>query len=115
MSDTTLFMVLSNAVEGKDAEYNEWYDNVHVHDVLAVPGMVSCQRFTLCDTEMSRAAGTEPTHKYLAVYEMKGDPDTVMAGVQEAAASGAMAISDALDIESAVTTFWTPSGPKVQP
>ena len=30
-------------------EYNEWYDSVHLPDVLAVPGVRSARRFKLAD------------------------------------------------------------------
>ena len=40
------FVVLTNAVEGKDDAFDEWYTNTHLGDVLAVPGFVSAQRFT---------------------------------------------------------------------
>ena len=39
------FVVLTNAVEGKDDAFDEWYTNTHLGDVLAVPGFVSAQRF----------------------------------------------------------------------
>jgi hypothetical protein len=29
-----LMLVLTNPVEGKDAEYNEWYTNTHLPDIL---------------------------------------------------------------------------------
>ena len=114
MDDKTLFLVLSNPSAGKEDEYNEWYDNVHVPEVLATPGMVSAQRYSLCETEIAKASGAEPTHRYLCVYEMKGDPDTVMASVGEAVASGAMHMSEALDLETSVMMFWTPRGSKVE-
>ena len=37
------FVVLTNAVEGKDDAFDEWYTNTHLGDVLAVPGFVSAQ------------------------------------------------------------------------
>ncbi len=114
MDDTTLFLVLSNPVAGKDDEFNEWYDNVHVRDVLSIPGMMSAQRYALYETEINRAAGITPTHRYLCVYEMKGDPDSIMGSVQEAVASGAMSIHEALDLETSLMSFWTARGAKVQ-
>ena len=33
------FVVLTNAVDGKDDTFNEWYTNTHLGDVLAVPGV----------------------------------------------------------------------------
>jgi hypothetical protein len=34
------FVVLTNAVEGKDDAFDDWYTNTHLGDVLAVPGSV---------------------------------------------------------------------------
>jgi len=45
MTDKFVQVVFSNPVEGKEDEFNEWYDNVHVPELLAVPGMVSATRY----------------------------------------------------------------------
>ncbi|UGQ11855.1 hypothetical protein LO772_34690 [Yinghuangia sp. ASG 101] len=113
MADRTLYMVFSNPLEGRDDEFNAWYDTVHVRDVLAVPGMVSAQRYDLRDTEMYRAAGGG-AHRYCVVYEMDGDPDVVMAKVRESVASGAMVMHEALDLRSVSMSFWSPRGPQVR-
>jgi hypothetical protein len=34
-----LVLALANRVEGRDAGFNDWYDNQHLADVLAVPGV----------------------------------------------------------------------------
>jgi len=34
-------MVLSNPVKGKEAEYERWYVDQHIPDILRVPGFVS--------------------------------------------------------------------------
>ena len=46
------FLVSTNPVEGKDKEYNEWYTNQHIPDVVSVPGIVAAQRFRLADFQM---------------------------------------------------------------
>ena len=113
-SGKTLYLVFSNPVEGREAEYNEWYDSVHVPEVLATPGMLSAQRFDLLDAEINHAEGmTAPAHRYLLVYEMEGDVDAIMGKVAEAALSGAMHMSDALDINNVTMSFWSPRGPVV--
>ena len=40
-----IFMVFANAVDGKDDAFNDWYTNVHLDEVLQVPGFASGQRF----------------------------------------------------------------------
>lgn len=56
-----LWIVLTNAVEGKEAEFNAWYDDQHIHDVVAIPGFVSGQRYTLAAAPWD----------YLAIYEIE--------------------------------------------
>ena len=52
------FVVMTNASEGKEEEFNRWYNQHHIPDVLNVPGFVSGQRFRLAEAQMgAKAAG----------------------------------------------------------
>ena len=57
MADRFIQIVFSNPAEGKDDEFNDWYDNVHIPDLLAIPGMLSAQRYKLHDAEFYRMEG----------------------------------------------------------
>jgi hypothetical protein len=35
-------LVLVNAKDDRDDEFNRWYEDVHLNDILAVPGFVAC-------------------------------------------------------------------------
>jgi primosomal replication protein N len=48
-----ILVVMTNAVEGKDQEFNHWYSNVHLGEVVAIPGFVSAQRYKLADSEIA--------------------------------------------------------------
>lgn len=110
----TLYLVFSNPVEGRDEEFNAWYDEVHVHDVVSMPGVVSAQRYALFVAEINKVEGMEPPkQRYLTVYEMEGDVDATMAKIGEAVFSGTMGLSDAMDMTSSVMSYWNPRGPKV--
>ena len=63
-------IVLTNPVDGREDEYNDWYTNVHLDDVLESPRRRPAQRFRL--TEHQRDQGPYPW-KYLAVYECETD------------------------------------------
>ena len=65
-----VFVVNTNPVEGREDEYNDWYSNRHLADVLAVPGVVSARRFAIADTQVAAAP---PSFKYLALYEVEAD------------------------------------------
>jgi hypothetical protein len=59
--------------EDDDADYNRWYDEVHVPDLLAVPGIHTARRFRVV---MSR----QDVPPYVALYEIETDDiDAVMA------------------------------------
>ena len=48
------FVVLSNSTTpAEEAEYNEWYNKIHIPDVLNVPGFVAAQRFKLAETQFA--------------------------------------------------------------
>ena len=66
-----LFLVYSGPADAaREAEYNEWYDDVHVPDMLGVPGIVACTRYRLAATQVRDPAAPAP---YLAIYEVELD------------------------------------------
>ena len=96
------FLVISNPVAGREAEYNEWYDRQHVHDVLRVPGFVAAQRFKVS------GESTLPG-RYVAIYEMEtDDPAAALAELNARAGQSIMPISDALDIASVSVALLAP-------
>lgn len=114
MPTPTTYLVFSNPAAGMEAEFNEWYDTVHLPEVLATPGMRSAQRYALHETEITHHSELpKPAHGYLLVYEIDGDVDAVMTKIQDAAMSGALRMSDALDLESVSMSFWRPLGTKI--
>jgi hypothetical protein len=88
------FVVLSNPVAGREDEFNEWYDKHHLHEILAIPGMSSAQRFRL--SESSTPVGAEQPYRYLALYEIETDDlGAVIGGLSDP--SGRVR-SDAVDL-----------------
>ena len=78
-------LVLSDAVAGRDDEFNQWYDTVHLPDVFKVPGVVGASRFRL------RSGGK---WRYLAIYELDcEDPASVEQELMKRAGSGQMRVS----------------------
>lgn len=57
----------------QDDDYNNWYDNKHLHDVVNVPGVVSATRYKLAQgIELLPGAQGVP-QRYLAIYEIEGE------------------------------------------
>lgn len=114
MADPNLFLVFSNPVTGREAEFNAWYDAVHVPEVLAVPGVVAARRYEVAPMETPELEGAPspepPAHGYLAVYELDRDANAVMADFLERIMSGAMNLSEDLDLARVAMSVWRPIG-----
>lgn len=102
-----MLLVLSNPVEGREDEYNAWYDETHVPEVLQLPGVTAAQRFRLSDTG-GNSAGSE--HSYLAVYELDRDPAEVLTALNSGIRDGSVNMSDAIDARTAKMIPYTAVG-----
>ncbi len=94
-----IMAVQSQAKDGRDDEYNEWYDSVHLADICAVPGVTAGKRY-----EATPIAIGGPGLRYLSIYEFEADdPGAVLAEMGKRSAEGKMSPSpDALDAEAAI-------------
>jgi hypothetical protein len=89
-----IFLSLLNAQSGKEEQFNDWYRDVHLPDVLTIPGFVAAQRFQLSAAQLP---GMETRWKYLVIYEIDGaSPADVLAELAGRMSGGAMIISNAL-------------------
>jgi len=95
-----LMVALSNAAEGRDEDFNDWYENVHIPDVCSIEGVLSATRYEV--------EGDNPAvpHRYLTIYELGREGAAVMADIVEGMSSGAFAASDSIDASTASLTFW---------
>jgi hypothetical protein len=51
----------------REKEFNDWYDNTHMPDMLEVPGFISATRWVSVDNKENEI------RKYLAMYELETD------------------------------------------
>ncbi len=103
-------LVLTNPKDGRDQEFNDWYTNQHLADVVTVPGFVSAQRFKLADP-----LGSTHNHRYLAIYEIESDdPKGVMDELLRRSGTPAMILSEALDLEGASLGLYEQCSPVVE-
>ncbi|WP_274626951.1 DUF4286 family protein [Arvimicrobium flavum] len=98
-----LFFGFTNPVPGREDEYNDWYTETHLPDLLKVPGIVSAQRFKLADHQ--RSPGPHP-YKYLAVYECETDDvRSIVSELKARSGTSEMPISSAMDTERLMYFF----------
>ena len=96
----SILLVFTNATDGDDEEFNRWYDEVHMKEVIETPGFIGCERFELGEAQMDPA---ERAHRYLAIYEIEGDPAAALKSLQESAPR--MQMTDTLSLEAGTSLF----------
>lgn len=88
-------VVLSNPVEGREDEYNEWYSTTHTRDMLAIPGILAVERFNLA--AFQRFDSPQP-YRYLAIYEVETDNlENVTGEMRRRSGTPALVVSEAID------------------
>ncbi len=101
-----LLVVLANAAPGTDDEFNRWYDQVHVPQLLAIPGLVTARRYRL-DQRQMRGTRKRP-YEYLTLYEIESDdPKAVGDQIIERALDGHVVVSPTLDVANSLTLLFT--------
>jgi hypothetical protein len=99
------FVVITNAVPGKEQEFNTWYDQQHLADVLRIPGFVAARRFELAQPQ------SDLPGRYLALYELEtDDPQAALAELTRRAGTEQMVMSEALDASNASVTLFAALG-----
>lgn len=99
MSHEYTLIVYTSPADGREDDYNTWYDDVHLAEFSALPGVISGRRF--------KVAG-DGKAQYAAIYELSSHPDQVMAAMNAAVKDGSMHMSDAIDPASVSMTTLTP-------
>jgi hypothetical protein len=93
-------------------EYNDWYDNVHLPDLLKVKGVVGASRYRVAKAQQGGAPVSGP--QYLAIYEVDiEDVQDFFEDMMRAATDGSMRMSDALDQSVVDLTLWEEITPRV--
>jgi hypothetical protein len=90
-------LVFSNPVPGKEDDYNRWYDEEHLAEILAVRGFIATSRFRLDGAQLD--GQPECPHRYLAIYEYEGDAEEAMRLLGDELASGRMKLPDCIAAE----------------
>lgn len=94
-----VILALTNPTEGREGEFNRWYDEHHIADVIDVPGFVSARRFRLAARQYEQNR-TPNAHRYLALYEIETDDiDATLRELYSRAGTPAMAMSEAIDLD----------------
>jgi hypothetical protein len=104
-----VLLVFTDPVEGKEDEYNTWYNDVHLGEVLQTDGFVRAQRFKVADFMPGVT-----DHTYVAIYELEtDDPRAAMKALN--GVSGEFTMTDAIDLRKAKSTLASQVSDLIQP
>lgn len=87
-------VVMSRPAAGREDEYNTWYQDVHLRELVALPGFKSARRF-----RHARSLAEGEVYPYMSIYEIETDDiDAVLNNLRGTAARGDLTMSDAIDL-----------------
>jgi hypothetical protein len=108
------WLVFTNAAPGREEAFNRWYDEVHIADLLRVPGIVGARRSALTQAQLTMETGDPELcgperigakHRFLAVYEIEADdPMPVLEEIRTRANTADMPITP--DLAEAWTVLY---------
>jgi hypothetical protein len=106
---TYKFVVFTNAKPGREDEYNNWYTQKHVPEVLDISGFVRAQRFAL---EPTLSASSE--WNFLVLYEIESDDaSATISELMRRSKAGELVVSDAMAAERIFYVF-RPISPMIE-
>ena len=83
-------IVMAKAKPGQVEALAKWYDETHIADLLAVPGLVSAERHTVMPLKAPEGV---PAWDFMLIYGLEGDPMAVLGNMAKAQ----VALSDIME------------------
>ena len=75
MVHNSVMIVISRPTSPEEeASFNKWYSDVHLPEIVALPGVASAARYKLANLALPSEAPA-PTHQYIAIYELMAVTD----------------------------------------
>lgn len=99
-------IVLTEPTPGREDEFNDYYENTHIDEVLASAGWESGQRFRLVDQ-----AGADCPLPYLAFYEVEASDSAEILQTLHATRPQRLQ-SSSLNKSTAGVWVFAPTGPR---
>jgi hypothetical protein len=84
-----VMLVFANPVPGREVEFNEWYTNTHMGDLVQLPGWMGAQRFRIITSVTPRPSVAGYSHGYLIIWDLEEtEANTALARMTAAIAGG---------------------------
>jgi hypothetical protein len=109
-------LVFANPIPGKEVEFNEWYTNTHMGDLVQLSGWTGAQRFRIITNVTPRPSVAGYGHGYLIIWDLEDtDANPALARMTAAIAGGKSRLGAAFNYTpgaGANGTFET-TGPRI--
>lgn len=98
-------IALVNPTAGMEDEFNDWYPNTHLPEVVALPGFISAQRYAVPDELLGQVP-----YSHATVYEIEGSALQAQATLFGAG----LEMSPSFDVARMVFLPFSPVGTAIQ-
>jgi hypothetical protein len=84
-----IMLVFANPIPGREAEFNDWYTNTHMGDLVQLQGWMGAQRFRIVTNVQPRLSGAGYGHGYLIIWDLEDtDANPALARMTAAISGG---------------------------
>ena len=103
MHNSVMIVVSSPTSEEEEAAFNTWYSDVHLPEIVALPGVTSAARYKIANLALPSEA-SRMTHRYIAIYELtattEGELQAFVDNMNASIGSGGFDMSGPMDLEN---------------
>lgn len=108
---TYRYIMFTNAVAGREDEFNKWYDDVHFPDIARAEAFSRGERYEIVPSSFTSTSA----HRYAAIYDVDGeDAEAALQKLKVAFEAGQMLMSDAFDAQGAQPILLKSMGTRLQ-
>src|SRR5258708_22718166 len=83
-----VMLVFANPIPGREAEFNDWYTNTHMGDLVQLQGWMGAQRFRIVTNVQPRPTAAGYAHGYLIIWDLEETEANAALSRMTAAISG---------------------------
>ena len=106
---SSIFIVMTEAFEGQEDEFNDWYTNIHCHDTMRLKGSVAVQRWKLSPYQLRyNARHVGPEQRWLCIYELNDTQQNIDDHIEQCF-SDRMPITSTQRIDKAEDFYYIPA------
>jgi hypothetical protein len=81
-------LVFANPIPGRETEFNDWYTNTHMGDLVQLQGWMGAQRFRIVTNVQPRLSAAGYGHGYLIIWDLEDTDANLALARMTAAISG---------------------------